>query len=516
MEASEVVVGCAMRTKIWRTCPIDSFISYEPEVTSTIRPQRMPRCVAPTLLLTSAAMLRRLLSSILVAASLSCLFIPTADAALSYQERVREKILPNGLKVLLLEDHKAPVAVVQVWYRVGSRNEELGKTGLSHLLEHLMFKGTQKTGPEEYSKIIQRNGGNDNAFTSNDNTTYFAQIASDRIGVVIDLEADRMHNLSFDDAQFTPEHHVVIEERRLRTEDNPVSELFEVIAAAAYTAHPYQWPIVGWMSDLRQATREDALAYYRRHYTPSNAFVIAAGDFSSDALLAQIEAAFGPIKNGPPPDPVRAVEPQQQGERRTVLRRPAQLPFIALAHHVPNLESADAAALEVLSAVLSGGKSARLYKQLVYEKRIALDVGASFDFTSLDPGLFIVYGQPLPGKPVATLEKELLQQLKQVQDKPVSDTELTKAKNGIESAAVMAQDSQFYQAMLLGQYETAGDWKLIDEFLPRVRAVGAGDVQRVARTYLRADNRTVGILDPLPLDPTKRPPRAGVPAGGVH
>ncbi len=461
-------------------------------------------------------MLRRLLCSVLAAASLSCLFVPNANAALSYQERVREKILPNGLKVLLLEDHKSPVAVVQVWYRVGSRNEELGKTGLSHLLEHLMFKGTAKTGPEEYSKIIQRNGGNDNAFTNNDNTTYFAQIASDRIGVVVDLEADRMHNLSFDEAQFTPEHHVVIEERRLRTEDNPVSELFEVINAAAYTAHPYQWPIVGWMSDLRQATRDDALAYYRQNYTPSNAFVVVAGDFSSDALFAQIEGAFGAIENGPPPAPVRAVEPPQQGERRTTLRRPAQLPFIILGYHTPTLESADAAAIEVLSAVLSGGKSARLHKQLVYEKRIALEVGASFDYTSADPDLFIVYGQPLPGKPVAALEKALLQQLQRVQDKPVSEAELQKAKNGIESMAVVAQDSQFYQAMMLGQYEIGGDWKRIDEFLPRIRAVSADDIQRVARTYLRADNRTVGILDPLPLDPNKRPPRLGLAAGGVH
>jgi len=440
----------------------------------------------------------------------------SADAAQSYQERVREKVLPNGLKILLLEEHKSPVAVVQVWYRVGSRNEELGKTGLSHLLEHLMFKGTEKSGPEEYSKIIQRNGGNENAFTNNDNTTYFAQIASDRIGVVLGLEADRMQNLKFDDAQFAPEHQVVIEERRLRTEDNPVSELFEVISAAAYVGHPYGWPIIGWMSDLRQATREDAMAYYRLHYTPSNAFVVVVGDFDSDQLLAQIEAEFGSLTNTATPPPVRAVEPVQQGERRTVLRRPAQLPFVALAYHVPNVTSADAPALEVLAAVLGNGKSSRLYKDLVYQRRLALDVGASFDLTSVDPGLFYLYAQPLPGKTVASLEKELVDAIELLKTKDVGERELRKAKNGLASSAVLAQDSLFYQAMMLGQYEMTGDWKRIDDYLPTVEAVTADDIRRVAKTYLTRDNRTVGVLDPLPLEQGKRPPTLGVPQGGVH
>src|ERR1700687_2436057 len=215
-----------------------------------------------------------------------------ARAAQPYGERVREKVLANGLKVLLLEDHKAPVGVFQVWYRVGSRNETLGKTGLAHLLEHLVFKGTHKVGPEEYSKIIQRNGGNDNAFTSDDATTYFATLASDRLSVDIDLEGDRMQNLTFDEAQFTPEHRVVMEERRLRTDNNPVSSLFEMISSVAYAAHPYQWPTIGWMDDLRQATRTDALEYYRTYYSPTNAFAICVGDFSSDALLEKIEAAF--------------------------------------------------------------------------------------------------------------------------------------------------------------------------------------------------------------------------------
>jgi zinc protease len=420
-------------------------------------------------------------------------------AAQSYAERVRETALPNGLKILLLEDHKAPVAVLQVWYRVGSRNERLGKTGLSHLLEHVMFKGTKKVGPEEYSKIIQRNGGNDNAFTSEDYTTYFAIIASDRLPVVIDLESDRMQNLAFEDAQFTPELHVVMEERRLRTDNNPISALFEQISAVAYAAHPYQWPIIGWMNDLRQATRQDAMDYYHTYYTPGNAVVVCVGDFSAGNLRAQLEKAFGPLPAGDAPPPVRAVEPEQQGENRTVLKREAELPFVALAYHVPNLKSKDGYALEVLSAILAGGKSARLYQRLVYEKRLARDVGASYDLTSIDPGLFVVYGQPLPGKTAKTVEAELLSQLESLKRTAVSKRELMKATNGLEAGFVMAQDSLFYQGMLLGQYEMAGDWHAIDNYLPGVRAVSADDIMRVASFYFTASNRTVGTLEPLPV-----------------
>lgn len=437
-------------------------------------------------------------------------------AAQTYAERVHERVLANGLKVLLLEDHKAPMGVVQIWYRVGSRNERLGETGLSHLLEHLMFKGTHKVGPEEYSKIIQHNGGNDNAFTADDSTTYFATLASDRLGVVIDLEADRMQNLTFEDAQFTPELHVVMEERRLRTDNNPVAALFELISSVAYSAHPYQWPTIGWMNDLQHATREDALQYYRTYYSPGNAFVVCVGDFSSDALMQQLEAAFAPLPAGAPPPAVRAVEPEQQGERRAVLHREAQLPFIGIAYHVPNLHSSDGPALEVLSAVLAGGKSARLYEQLVYQKRLAREVGASYELTSEDPGLFVVYGQPLPGKKVDALERELLAQIDRLRSTRVNDHELTKVKNGIEAGFTIGQDSIFYQGLLLGQYEVAGDWRQVDNYVPNIQAVTADDVMHVAAKYLVADNRTVATLDPLPITPGKPLPLQAPPSGPVH
>ena len=455
---------------------------------------------------------RALIAGLLLGAALP----HAARAAQAYADRVHEKILPNGLKVLLLEEHKAPVAVFQVWYRVGSRNEALGKTGLAHLLEHLMFKGTQKVGPEEYSKIIQRNGGSDNAFTSDDGTTYFATMASDRLSVIVDLEADRMHNLSFEQAQFDPEHHVVMEERRLRTDNNPVAALFEQVSSTAYSAHPYQWPTIGWMSDLAQATREDALAFYHTYYEPGNAFILCVGDFATDQLEAQIEAAFSPVPPGDIPPAVRALEPVQQGERRTLLKREAELPFVTLAYHVPNLSSPDCPALEVLSAILGGGKSSRLHQHLVYEKRLARDVGTSYELTSIDPGLFVVYGQPLPGKSVADLERQLLAELAAVQTKPVSDRELLKAKNALEASFVLGQDSLFYQALMLGQYELAGGWRQADAYVPSVRAITADDIQRVATFYLTSSNRTAGTLEPLPIAPGKRAPAESPPQGMMH
>jgi zinc protease len=445
---------------------------------------------------------------------LLCTAASDVHAAQTYTERTYETTLANGLKVILLEDHKAPVTTFQVWYRVGSRNETLGRTGLSHLLEHLMFKGTPKHGPEEYSRIIQRNGGNENAFTSDDNTTYFATLASDRLAVAVELEADRMHNLAFAPEEFVPEHKVVMEERRLRTGNNPVSALFEQVNATAFTAHPYQWPTVGWMNDLRLATREDALEYYRTHYTPGNAYVIVVGDFDREALLRTIDKEFGAVPAGSPAPTVRAIEPPQGGERRTVLRREAQLPFVAIAYHVPNLRSDDAFALEVLATVLAGGKSARLHNDLVYEKRLARSVGASYSMTSADPGLFYVYGQPLPGKSVSRLEEELLAHVARLQSDVITERDLNKAKNGLEAGFIFAQDSLFYQGMLLGQYEMSGRWQNIDRYVPGIRAVTVEDLRRVASFYLTPENRTVGVLEPLP------PSTASVPAlaahGGAH
>jgi len=416
----------------------------------------------------------------------------------SYTERVKETVLRNGLKLILLEDHKAPVVVFQIYYRVGSRNEALGHTGLSHILEHVMFKGTPTVAPEEYSKIIQRNGGRTNAWTTQDSTTYFASLASDRVGVVIDLEADRMTNLKLTDEVFLPERSVIMEERRLRVDNNPSDALFEQLASTAYAAHTYQFPVIGWMSDIGQATVGDALQHYRTYYIPNNAFIVVVGDFDTTALIKQITDAFGDTPIGPPPPAVRAVEPVQHGERRVELRREAQLPYVAMAYHVPNLNSPAAAALEVLGAILSGGESARLHRELVYRQRLAREAGASYDYTSIDPGLFTAYAQPLPGQSEAAVEAALTRELERAAAEPPTAHELEKAKNGIEADFIFGQDSLFYQAMLLGEYEVASGWRRIDEYLPAVRAVTAADVLRVAQAYLRPTNRTTAVLIPDP------------------
>ena len=437
-------------------------------------------------------------------------------AAATYGERVREATLDNGLKLILLEDHKAPVVVFQLYYRVGSRNERLGYTGLSHILEHITFKGTEKVAPEEYSKIIQRNGGRTNAFTSQDNTTYFAMLASDRVGVVIDLEADRLAHLKVSDEQFLPERDVIMEERRLRIENDPVSELFEQMSATAYAAHPYQFPIIGWSTDIAQATLKDVLDYHATYYVPNNAFIVCVGDFDSAALTEQIREAFDPIERGPMPPAVRAIEPPQQGARRVELERPAQLPFVAMAYHVPNLQSPDASALEVLSAILAGGDSARLHDELVYRSRLARSVGVSYDYTAIDPGLFTVYAQPLPGRTAAQSETALSREIDRIRRDAPSARELEKAKNGIESSFVFAQDSLFYQGMLLGEYELAGGWRRIDDYLPGVRAVTPDDIRRVAQAYLSPTNRTTAVLIPNP--PIEGPVGGAAPpsAGGIR
>ncbi len=437
--------------------------------------------------------------------SLSCLallalavLLSAAEAsATGYAERVFERTLSNGLKLILLEDHKSPVGVVQIYYRVGSRDDLPGKSGRAHLLEHMMFKGTEKTGPEEYSQVVQRNGGRTNAFTSRDRTTYFASIAADRLGVVLDLEADRMQNLVISPDEYDPERLVVTEERRLRVDNQPMGDLFERLYATAFQAHPYRLPIIGWMTDIQQSTARDLRDFYEVYYVPNNAFVVAVGDFEAEALADRLEQAFGAIPAGVMPPTVRSREPTQSGERRVDLRREAQLSMVAIAHHVPNLYSADGAALEVLSQILAGGKSSRLYQKLVYQERVAVFAGSDYNYSALDPNLFTLYSQPLPGNDPAVIERMLLGEIAGLDANPPTDLELERAKNQIEAHYVFAQDSIFYQAMLLGDFEIAGDWRLIDQYLPALRAVTREDLLRVARFYLVPTNRTVATLIPL-------------------
>jgi len=438
--------------------------------------------------------------------ALACLLIlaffstPGGAAGPDLFDRVVEQQLKNGLKVLLLQEPRAPIISLLVWYRVGSRNEELGKTGISHLSEHLMFKGTEKYGPKDFSRLVQKAGGNDNAFTSRDYTAYFENGPKTELPRWLEMEADRMRGLKVSQEDFDTEKKVVLEERRLRTEDDPVNFLMEEVMAAAFKAHPYQWPVIGWFHDIESITRDDFLQYYRRYYEPNNCTVVVVGDIDPQETLKQIESTFGALPPGPPVPQVTSLEPRQWGERRVVVHREAQLPFLIMAYHTPNWQDPDAYPLEMLARVLSQGRSSRLYHNLVYQQKLALDVGADYNFDSIDPSVFTLYGQPLPGKTVAQLESALEAEVKRLQTELVGEKELQKAKNQTVAGFYMKLDSLFYRGMILGRLETVAKWGLIKEFVPKILQVTAEDVRRVAKKYLVADNRNVGLLSPIKTD----------------
>ena len=414
------------------------------------------------------------------------------------RDQVTEATLSNGLKVIILENHKVPQATFLTVYRVGSRNEETGKTGLSHMLEHMMFKGTDKVGSEEFSRIIQENGGEDNAFTSNDFTGYFESLNSDRVQVVLDLESDRMANLLLKEDDFIPERSVVMEERRLRTDDNPRAVLLEQLEATAFQIQPYRWPTIGWMEDIERFTITDLKRYHEKYYVPANAFVVVVGDVGAKELVAKLERSFGSIRSGTAPEQKRDLDGRQLGERRIIVKKEAQLPSIVMAYHVPNIRENDSYVLEVIASLLAAGDSSRLHRSLVREKQLALSIDADHSLLSRDPSLFSVSADPLPGKEPQEVEKALDVEIDRLHKELVSDRELEKAKNQLEAAFVFGQDSLFFQAVMLAQYEVTAGWRLIDDYVPSIRTVSAEDVKRVAATYLVPDNRTVATLIPLP------------------
>lgn len=434
------------------------------------------------------------LCRVLVAALLLLLAASAPRAATD----VLEATLDNGLRVLLLEDHRSPVVSFQVWYRVGSRNELPGSTGLAHLVEHMMFKGTPRYGPGVYARLVEQVGGQDNAFTTSDHTAYFVTIAADKIDLVLELEADRMQNLLLEPRAIEAERQVVMEERRTRTEDDPEGFLGEELAAIAFKAHPYGWPIIGWMADLQRITPEEIRAFYRTYYVPNNALIVAAGDFKAPELLEKIRRHFGPVPRGPAPPPVKAVEPAQQGERRVTVRKEAQLPAVFVGYPVPNFRSADAPALELLSVILSEGRASRLHRRLVYEQQIALNAGGDYSYFSADPNLFWFFATALPGQSAEAVERALLREVEQLKAELVSETELGRAKNQIEAAFVFQQDSLHRRAAVLARFELIGGWRSLERFVPSIRAVTAQDLQQVARRYFADGLRNVGVLIPVP------------------
>ncbi len=410
---------------------------------------------------------------------------------------IKKITLDNGLNVVLWQETKAPVVTFQIWYKVGSRNEVTGKTGLSHLMEHMMFKGTTRYGKGAFSRIVAKNGGTENAFTGNDYTAYFENLSSDRIELAFELEADRMQNLLIDPEEFLLERDVVMEERRTRTDDDPYSYLIENLYAITFLVHPYHAPVIGWMNDLENLSREDVLQHYKTYYVPNNATIVIVGDFETEALLQKIRLHFETIPQGADPPQRVPLEPEQLGMRRSIVKREAQLPFVFIAYPAPNYKNPDTYALTVLSNILSNGKSARLYRQLVYTQQIAFDTGGYYSGLTTDPETFYLYATAQKGITPETLEQALDTEIQRIQETGITPNELEKAQNQIEAEYLMASDSNFYRAMQVGTAETVGaGYQYVLDYNTHIRNVTLEEVQQAAKKYLVPDKKNVGILIP--------------------
>jgi len=428
-------------------------------------------------------------------------------------ETTFEKTLDNGLRVIVREDRRAPVAVHMAWYRAGSIDEKDGVSGVAHVLEHMMFKGTRTLKPGEFNKRVAAAGGRDNAFTSRDATAYFQIVPKEALPEMMRLEADRMANLVLSPEEFASEIQVVMEERRLRTEDNPEALLYEAMQAAGFMAHPYRRPIIGWMDDLMNMTWQDTQDWYRDWYAPNNAYVVVVGDVDHQEVFRLAEQTYGKHKARPLPVRKPQNEPAQRGQRRLTVKAPAQLPYLLMAWRAPKLVDIDADrepfALEVLSALLGGNEAARFPKRLVRGDKVAQSAGSSYDAILRGEAQFILAGQPAAGRTVAELEAALRAEIARIGEEGVTEEELRRVKTQTIAAQVYQRDSLMAQAMEIGQAEAAGlHWRDHERLLEKIRSVTADDVRAVALKYFGDDTLTVAILDPQPID-TAAPKRRG-------
>ena len=443
-----------------------------------------------------------------------CMFALLAAVAASSagaQTDVQERTLANGLRVIVKEDHRAPTAVHMVWYRAGSMDEVSGTSGVANVLEHMMFKGTRNVKSGEFSRRIAAAGGRENAFTNRDYTAYFQQVPKAALPLMLRLEADRMSNLLVTKPEFSQEIKVVMEERRLRTDDQPRALVAEALNAEAYVAHPYRRPVIGWMNDLANMSYVDARNWYVRWYLPNNAFVVVVGDVKADEVFALAQKYYGAIKARPLPERKPQLEPEQRGVRRLVVKAPAELPYLLMGWKCPVLRDADKDwqpyALEVLTGVLDGNESARLNQSLVRDHRLASEVGAGYDTTARGPGMCFIEGTPSQGRSTAELEAGLRAELARLVRDGVSENELARVKAQLVATQVFKRDSIFGQAMEIGQFESAGlSYRDIDRVLDGLKAVSAEQVRAVAKQYFVDDQLSVGVLEPQPLDPARARP----------
>lgn len=409
---------------------------------------------------------------------------------------VEQHMLENGMMILLIPDHSCPSLTIQVWYKAGSRNERPGITGISHLFEHLMFKGTKDFPGNAFDKLIEASGGYDNAWTWVDNTAYYEVVPPDKLELVLEMEADRCRNLVLDEENLLSERNVVINERLWGIDNSPENSMYEVLINNAFVAHPYRWEVIGFMSDIRAITLDNCLEYYRIHYAPNNGFLIISGDFEPSKARKLVGKHFGPLKAEQNPPPITSVEPEQRGEKKIEFHRAAQLSAVMTGYKIPGGGDLDIIPLQVAAKVLFDGESSRLYKRLVYEEQKALTVEGDAEVHH-DPHLFYVYAQAAAGSDIEDIKKIIFEEIDGLTAEPISHDELQKAKNQMESDFIMGLQSNVGRAINIGMFEiNTDDYNKIYEYPDRIQVVTAEDVMRVTGEFLTARNRTVVTLLP--------------------
>lgn len=428
------------------------------------------------------------------------------DTAAKPTKKTHEFFLDNGLKIIVREDHRVPIAISQVWYKVGSTYEPPGATGISHIVEHMLFKGTHRVPTGEFSKLVGEYGGEDNAFTSKDYTGYYQKWDVSRLPISFELEADRMINATLPEEEFIKEMKVIMEERRLRTDDNPGAKAWERFASIAYASSSYRSPVIGWMHDLQSITRQQAIDWYKTWYAPNNAILIVVGDVKPLEVLELAKQHFGPLPKKEVPFMPQAREVEPLGERRMTIKLPAKLPNLLMAFNVPSLSTVaegqewEVYALRMLAGVLDDGNSARLSKNLKRGKQIAASAGAGYSIFGRGDELFTFSGIPNKSYNVKDLEEGFFAEIEKLKNEDVTADELKRIRAQVVSAQVYQQDSIASQASTIGRLEVMGlSWQLIDSYPEKLAKVTPEQIRQVANKYLIRDRLTVAHLDPQPL-----------------
>lgn len=421
---------------------------------------------------------------------------------------VQQFTLDNGLKILVKEDHRAPVAVTMIWYNVGSADEPGGITGVSHALEHMMFKGTKAWPPGTFSRKIAAVGGQENAMTNYDYTTYYEKIAASQLPISLELEADRMQNLLLSDEEFAREIKVIQEERRMRTDNNPQALTFERYLACAHLSDPYHHPIIGWMGDLRQMTVQDVRAWYQGFYAPNNATLVVVGDVNPDNVHELAKLYFSNIEKRPRFVRKKQIEPPSLGTKSVQIHAPASMPLLMFGYTVPSVKSAqkdwEPYALELIAGILDAGDSSRFASDLIRGKEVASSADLYYNLYSRYQTQFVFFGSPARFHNLAQFKEGVLGEIKKLQQIPIKDVELKRIKLQIIAQKTFEKDSIFGQAMELGLLETIGlGWKTADLYQERINAVTAEQIQEVAKRYF-----TENAMTEASLFPTSQP---GVP-----